>query len=138
MVNVKGSVVFLFWKGYILWLPMITNAIANWKNGPNFFSSLGDTSLKYYLVYFYTPWKHQKPSSFLTFSGGIEMECYLNVGLLENWISFTWQQCGQDLYALDILHRKELICSRGGLQKFYTANIQNNSYILEMNRTFLW
>ena len=32
------------------------------------------------MFHFYTPWKHQKTSSFLIFSGGIEVEHWLKMG----------------------------------------------------------
>ena len=34
------------------------------------------------LFYFYTPWKHQKTGGFLMFSGGIEVEHWLKIGLV--------------------------------------------------------
>ena len=34
------------------------------------------------MFHFYTPWKHQKTSGFLMFSGGIEVEQWLKMGYL--------------------------------------------------------
>ena len=36
------------------------------------------------MFYFYTPWKHQKTSGYLTFSGDIEVENWLEMGLFQN------------------------------------------------------
>ena len=37
------------------------------------------------VFHFYTPWKRQKTSGFLTFSGGIEMEHWRQNGLIQNY-----------------------------------------------------
>ena len=37
------------------------------------------------MLHFYTPWKCQKTKGFLTFSGGVEMEHWPNMGLVKTY-----------------------------------------------------
>ena len=96
MIWVNIQSLFNFWKKkqimifLFIQVPCIGYAIFSWKT----FSTIFFQNLTHFmpLVFLYTPWKHQKTSAFLMFSGGIERDQWHEIGLVVSfpslWSSF--------------------------------------------------